>query len=209
MGENPSHITAFLDGVFRFGSIWVYLVVFLACFIENLFPPFPGDSFIVAAGGLVALQRLDFVPTMILVLAGGISSVMVLYYFGKGYGRKFFEKKDFKYFSTKDIAAMEIRLKKWGAFILVFSRFMVGIRAAVAVAAGIGRYPATLMFFYSTVSYFLFTVLLMFLAIGTVEHLETIKTYSIRYNLIFWPITIVIVAVYFFRKFLFFKKETK
>jgi membrane protein DedA with SNARE-associated domain len=209
MGENPQQITLFLDGIFRFGAIWVYLVIFAACFIENVFPPFPGDSFIAAAGGLVALERLDFALTMMIVLAGGISSVMVLYYFGSNFGRKYFERKNFKYFSVKDIELMEIKLKKWGALILVFSRFLVGIRSGVAVAAGVGRYPALLMLFYSTVSYFIFAVLIMFLAIGMVEHLEAIKTYFIQYNLIIWPIIVIVIAGYFFRKYLFFKREAK
>jgi len=209
MGENPTQITEFLDEVFRHGALWVYVVLLAACFIENIFPPFPGDSFIVAAGGLVALGRLNFVTTMIIVLVGGISSVMILYYFGNNYGRAYFEKKNFKYFSVRDIALMETKLQKWGAFILVFSRFMVGIRAAIAVAAGVGRYPTALMLFYSTVSYFLFSVLLIFLAIGTVENLELIKVYIVKYNLVIWPILIVIGSVYFLRKFFFFRKESK
>jgi len=209
MGENPQQITQFLDGIFRYGAIWVYLILFAACFIENVFPPFPGDSFIAAAGGLVALERLDFALTVIIILTGGISSVMVIYYFGANYGRRYIEKKNFRYFSVKDIELMEVKLKKWGAFILVFSRFLVGIRAGVAVAAGIGRYPAILMLFYSTVSYFLFTVLVMFLAIGAVANLEVIKTYFMKYNLIIWPIIIVVIAGYFLRKFLFFRKESK
>ncbi len=207
MVENPQQITQFLDGIFRYGAIWVYLVLFAACFIENVFPPFPGDSFVAAAGALVALGRLDFALSMIIIMAGGISSVMVLYFFGQNYGRKFFERKNFKYFSVRDIELMETKLKKWGALILVFSRFLVGIRSGVAVAAGVGRYPAILMLFYSTVSYFLFTVLIIFLAIGMVEHLESIKTYFIQYNLIIWPIITIVFAGYFFRKYLFFKRE--
>ena len=83
MGENPTQISEFLDIVFRNGPIWVYLIIFAACFIENFFPPFPGDRFIAAAGGLVALQRLDFLWTVVLIMAGGISLVMVLLRLGK------------------------------------------------------------------------------------------------------------------------------
>jgi membrane protein DedA with SNARE-associated domain len=209
MGENPTQISEFLDGLFRYGSIWVYLILFTVCFIENVFPPFPGDSFIAAAGGLIALERLEFVWTVFIILAGGISSVMVLYFFGSNYGRNYFEKKNFKYFTNRDIAIMETKLQKWGALILVFSRFMVGIRSAVAVAAGVGRYPTFLMLFYSTVSYFLFTILIIFLAIGTVENLEVIKSYFMKYNLVIWPIIIVVVAGYFLKKFMLFRKESK
>ena len=78
MIEQPAYIIEFLDSIFSYGAFWVYLVLFAACFIENLFPPFPGDSFIIAAGGLVALQRLDLTLTAATILVGGVSSVMAL-----------------------------------------------------------------------------------------------------------------------------------
>ncbi len=83
MSDSYSHISELLDYLFAYGPILVYLVIFTACFIENLFPPFPGDTFILAAGALVGLERLTLIPAMIAVLSGGISSVMILYYLGK------------------------------------------------------------------------------------------------------------------------------
>lgn len=207
MVESPAQVSEFLDGVFRYGTLWVYLILFVACFVENLLPPFPGDSFIAAAGGLVALQRLDFLLTMSLILLGGVSSVMVLFYVGKGYGRDYFERKNFKYFSVKDIALMEKRLDKLGPLILVVSRFLVGIRTAVAIAAGVGRYPALKMLFYSTVSYILFTFLLMYLAIGAVENLGILKEYFERYNMIIWSLMTVTVITYFVGKYFLVKRE--
>lgn len=207
MIEQPAYIIEFLDSIFSYGTFWVYLVLFAACFIENLFPPFPGDSFVIAAGGLVALQRLDLTFAAVTILVGGISSVMLLYYFGAGYGRRYFEEKDYKYFSVKDIELMEIRLLKYGAMILVVSRFLVGIRSAVAVAAGVGRYPALNMFFYSTISYFLFTFVLMYLAIETVENFDIIMSFVEKYNLIVWPMMIIAVSSYILIKYLKFKRE--
>ncbi len=207
MIEQPAYIIEFLDSIFSFGTFWVYLVLFAACFIENLFPPFPGDSFIIAAGGLVALQRLDLTLTAATILVGGVSSVMLLYYFGAGYGRRYFQKKDYKYFSVKDIELMEVRLLKYGAIVLVISRFLVGIRSAVAVAAGVGRYPALNMFFYSTISYFLFTFVLMYLAIETVENFDVIIQFMDKYNLIVWPIMIMAVFSYILTKYVKFKRE--
>ncbi len=207
MIEQPAYIIEFLDSIFSYGTFWVYLVLFAACFIENLFPPFPGDSFIIAAGGLVALQRLDLTLTAATILAGGVSSVMLLYYFGAGYGRRYFQEKDYKYFSVKDIELMEVRLLKYGALVLVISRFLVGIRSAVAVAAGVGRYPALNMFFYSTISYFLFTFVLMYLAIQTVENFDIIMQFMDKYNMIVWPMMIIAVSSYILIKYLKFKKE--
>lgn len=186
MGEHPQLITQFLDSVFSHGAGWVYLAILGACFIENLFPPFPGDSFIVAAGSLVALNRLDFSLAFLLVVAGGVSSMMLVYLVGKNYGRDYFIRKNYKYFSAADIQAVENHFQKWGALILVFSRFIVGMRTVIALVAGIGRYQPVKMLVYSVISYVIFTGLLFYLAITLVENLERIEYYFKTYNLAVW-----------------------
>lgn len=182
MIDGPEQINQFLDQLFAYGPFWVYLVLFAACFTENLFSPFPGDSFIVAAGGLVALGRMDFVTSLLVIILGGMGSVMVMYYLGRRFGRGYFMRKNFKYFSAADIAIMETRFQRWGALILIGSRFMVGMRAVLAVVAGISRYPAGRMFVFSTISYMIFCALLYFAAFKLVENLEAIEYYIRAYN---------------------------
>lgn len=201
MGESPQQITQFLDSIFSHGTLWVYLLILAACFIENVLPPFPGDSFIVAAGGLVAAARLDLHLTFVLVVGGGVSSVMLLYYFGKNYGRDYFLRKNFKYFSAADIVKVEGHLKKWGAAILVFSRFVVGFRSAIALVAGIGRYHAAKMFLYSLISYIIFVGLLMYVAMVLVENFDRIEYYFRTYNRIIWLVLIASAAAYVIHRF--------
>lgn len=196
MSENIEQINQFLDYFFTYGSFWVYLVIFAICFIENLFPPFPGDTFIVVAGGLVALERLDLFAALLTTVAGGLCSVMMLYFFGRRYGRPFFITKDFKYFSVADIEYMEERLSRWGGLVLILSRFIVGMRVALAVAAGIGLYGARRMFVYSMISYLMFAGLLMFLGIKLVENIDGIEYYFSTYNRIVWPLVIGAVMIY-------------
>ncbi len=194
MSENPIQISEYLDYLFAYGTFWVYLIIFAACFIENIFPPFPGDSFIVAAGGLVALGRLDLVVTFFTVVAGGVASVMVLYMLGKRYGREYFIRKDFKYFSAEDIVRMERQFARYGTLIIIFSRFVVGLRAALAIVAGIGRYQAARMLVFTVISYFLFAGLLIYIAIKLVENLDTVTYYFKTYNTIVWPVVIALVG---------------
>ena len=196
MGESLSQVNHYLDFVFQYGPLWVYIVLFAACFIENIFPPFPGDSFIVAAGGLVALARLDIVPTFIVINAGGIASVMVMYLLGKRYGRDYFVRKDFKYFSAADIVKVEQKLDRWGVLILLVSRFVVGFRSVLAIGAGIGRYPASKMFVFSLLSYFAFTGLLLYIAWKLVDNLDAIEHGFRHYNRVIWPILILAVILF-------------
>lgn len=194
MGENFQAINQFLDLVFSYGTVWVYLIIFIACFIENIFPPFPGDSFIAVSGGLAALHRLDFTLSLVIVILGGMSSVMLIYQLGKNRGREFFLKKNYKYFSADDIYDVDQKFKKYGALILIVSRFVVGFRSALALVAGMGRVNAVSMLIFSTLSYFLFSGLIMFLSYKLVANLDRVQSYFKTYNMILWPIIIVLIG---------------
>jgi membrane protein DedA with SNARE-associated domain len=201
MGEDPARINQLLDFIFSYGPLWVYLVLFAACFIENVFPPFPGDSFIAAAGALVAVARLEWPLALGTVIIGGMGSVMLIYMFGKRYGRDFFVRKSYKYFSAADIVKVEGHFRKWGALILIFSRFVVGFRSALVLVAGISRYNPVRMLIFSTISYLLFAGLLMFAAMSLVENLDVLDDYFRAYNMIIWPILIILLALYILRRY--------
>lgn len=200
MFDNLDTINQWLDLIFSYGVIWVYLVIFLACFIENIFPPFPGDTFIVAAGALVGLERLDLIPAVLSVISGGVLSVMVIYFFGKNKGYNFFKKKNYKLYSEEDIEKSNIYFQKYGALILIFSRFVVGFRSALALAAGVGQYKAGKMFLYSLISYILFTSLLMYSAIAFIENYDNLASFIKTYNWIVLPLLIIIILLYILRK---------
>ena len=200
MSEILIQINGYLDHLFYYGPLFVYAVIFAACFVENLFPPFPGDSFIVAAGGLIAVGRLDPVWSMLAVVSGGLGSVMLVYVIGRSYGRDYFIRKNYRYFSAADLEVVEARFTRDGGLLLIVSRFVVGMRVVLAVAAGIGVYPALRMIFYTFISYVLFASLLMYLGFTLVENLDKIEYYFRTYNYIGWPIVVAIIALYLFRR---------
>lgn len=201
MTDSPAQFNELLDWVFLYGSFWVYAVLFAVCFVENIFPPFPGDMFILAAGGLVAVNRLTPVPTLIVIIGGGMTSVMALYYLGRRYGRDYIARKNFRYFNAVDIALMEKRLAKWGWLVLLFSRFIAGVRSVIALSAGIARYPQAKMMILSTVSYFIFSSLLLIVSTKLVANLDGVVKFMGLYNKIIWPILILIVVGYVILKY--------
>ncbi len=200
MGEDPAKINHLLDLLFTYGPFWVYLVILVACFIENIFPPFPGDSFIIGAGGLAAVHRLNPVLAFIVIVVGGMASVMVIYLIGRRFGRDFFLEKNYKVFSADDIHKAERAFSRFGVPVLIFSRFVVGFRSALCLVAGISDYNATKMFVYSTISYMIFTGLVMYLAAKLVENLHGIMYYIETYNKIVWPVLILLVLLFILYK---------
>jgi len=138
-----------------------------------------------------------------------MGSVMVMYGLGRRYGRGYFIRKNFKYFSVADIDRMDTRFQRWGALVLVVSRFMVGMRAVLAVAAGISRYPAGRMVVFSTISYLIFCALLFIAAFKLVENLETIEYYIRTYNQIVLSLLAALIVFWVIRKVRARRKEEK
>lgn len=207
MSETALQINEYLDYLFVYGPVFVYAALFIACFIENIFPPFPGDTFILVAGGLVAVGRLELWLSFLLILAGGLGSTMCLYFIGSRFGRDFFLKRNYRYLPTSDIFKAEDYLHRRGALVLIGSRFVVGFRVAIALVAGIGNYGYIKTLCYSAVSYCLFGGILMFLGFGLIENLDRIETYFRTYNTVVLLLVASIIIAYVVHRFMRIRKE--
>jgi len=196
MEQSLNLINDFLQKLFAYGPVWIYLALLLASFIENIFPPFPGDFFTITGGALAAAGWLNIFLVFVVVYIGGIASTMVVYYLGHSMGRSFFIKRNYKIFSIDDI----MRLEKWfarkGPLLLIFSRFIVGARAAIALVCGIGRYSAVRTFSFSSISFWLFNGLLLFSSYIFVINFDTIAHYFHLYEKIAWPIIIGLIILF-------------
>lgn len=203
MEELLAQVNNYLDYVFDYSWFWVYTLIFFVCFVENIIPPIPGDAFMVAGGVLVALGKLNIFLLLLVIIAGGLTSVMLLYWLGKKYGRDYFIRKNFKYFRGQDIMKLEVRLQKHGPWLLTASRFFVSMRTVLALSIGIGRYPAKKTFIFSLLSYLIFSSILVFSAMTLVENLEYLKSF---YYLI-WAIVAAMIIVFLIRKKIIFKSK--
>lgn len=125
-----------------FGSLggwWGYVFLFFSSMAENLFPPLPGDTFVVLGAFLVGRGQLRFLPAYLATTAGSISGFMVLYFVGVRWGRGFFKKKGGQFFSEKNLFRMEQWFARYGYLVLAVNRFLSGFRGIVALGAGIVR----------------------------------------------------------------------
>jgi membrane protein DedA with SNARE-associated domain len=195
MEQSLQLINSFLDRLFIHGAFWIYLALFLALFIENIFPPFPGDFFTIAGGALAAAGRLNIYLVFLTVYAGGIASVMLVYYLGLNYGRSYFLRKNFRFFSAEDILRLEKWFKKRGSILLILNRFIVGGRSIIALVAGISGYNTLRAYLFLSISFAAFNGFLLFGGYIFVVNFETIAAHFKLYEKIVWPIVILIGAI--------------
>ena len=128
----------------------IYVFLFFSSLLENLFPPWPGDTFIVLGGFLAAQNKGTLSFYFLSTLLGNLAGAALMYYAGEhliAFFRFLHDKTQQAWlrrilkplFQTEQIKKAEHYFKKWGAVLVLFSRFSAGIRFFVSIAAGMVR----------------------------------------------------------------------
>ena len=143
------------------GAFYVYTIAFISAFIENIFPPFPGDAVTLAAAYLAGRGEVGYIPVFAAVVAGGLLGAMTLYYLGRIKGRTLFVKYDKYYLRLENLNKIEKWFQRYNLLILLFSRFVAGARSVIAVAAGVGNVPVRRMVCLTLISFCLWNGLLI------------------------------------------------
>jgi membrane protein DedA with SNARE-associated domain len=156
-----NELLAYVD---KTDTVYIYLILFGMAFFENIFPPLPGDTFTIIGGYLAAVGKLNLPVTLVSVTLGTIMSVMIIYCFGYCRGRDYFARKRYRFFNAYDIRRVGRWFNRFGAWTVLLSRFIVGGRVAIAIGAGMTKYPPVRMVVFSLVSAILFHGLLIALA---------------------------------------------
>ncbi len=163
----------------------IYGILLVSAFIENVFPPFPGDTVTLAGAYLAGEGNIAYIGVLLSVVIGGIVGAMTLYVLGKVSGRPFFETGRGRYLIKGSLHRIEMKFDKYGSGIILTSRFIPGIRSAIAVTAGIVKYDVYRMAVLSTISIFLWTGMLMGLMIYFKSNWRLIAHLISHFNIVF------------------------
>jgi membrane protein DedA with SNARE-associated domain len=132
-----SSMEGFLNYVESLPNHLAYLLLGLSAFVENVFPPIPGDTITAFGAFLVGMGRLDFVGVYLSTTFGSLLGFMALFWLGSYLGRHFFIKKDYRFFKAKDIIKAEEWFRNYGYYIIACNRFLPGLRSVISLAGGI------------------------------------------------------------------------
>lgn len=132
-----TYTETFLDHLHSLPDALIYLLLGLSAFVENIFPPIPGDTITAFGAFLVGIGRLDFFGVYVSTTLGSLLGFMCLFWVGRYLGRHFFVEKDYRFFKAKDIMRAEKWYQRHGYLLIAFNRFLPGIRSAISLAGGI------------------------------------------------------------------------
>lgn len=114
----------------------IYFMIFLSGYLENCIPPIPGDTVTVFAAYMVGTGRLSYFSVFFTATAGNLAGFMTMYHIGRFFGKKFFLEKNYKFFPRESIEKTEAWFKKYGYRIILFNRFLSGLRSVISVFSG-------------------------------------------------------------------------
>ena len=185
----------FIDTLISLNPIWIYFVAAAIAYIENIFPPFPSDIILVAAGYLCAAGRVDFWIVLVVSTLGSAAGFVTMYKIGSWFGLKVLEAKRFKFLQLDKIHKVEAWFKKYGYLVVIVNRFLAGTRAVIAFFAGISNlsfWKTTVMAFISSL---VWNAILLFAGKSLGSNWRAITPYLETYGQIVLIISVVIILI--------------
>ena len=194
-----------LDSLFQFiaqSPAWlVFLTVFAASYIENIFPPIPGDTILVFGAYMVGRGDLSFPMAMVTTLLGSVLGFMTLYVVGLKYGRGFMYSANQSWFSPQNLERVEQLFNRWGYGVVLINRFMAGMRSMVGLFSGIGRLSVWKVIVLATVSSLLWNGTLLWLGASIGENWEQIVVYLKRYNSVVTVLIVLVISAFIIHRY--------
>ena len=120
----------------------IYAILAALAFIENVFPPVPGDA-VVALGAFLSVGGpLDPVVLLAVCWSANFIGAVLVYYLARRLGSTLFETRaGRRLLSPESIASLERGYIKYGLPGVFLGRLLPGVRAVVAPFAGLIRLP--------------------------------------------------------------------
>lgn len=185
-------VEQFVNELTKLNPFWVYLAVVGIAYIENIFPPFPSDVIVVAAGSLVGIGSIDFTTALILATVGSTLGFVTMYKVGNWFGDKILETGKIKFIPVESVKKVELWFQKYGYGLIVINRFLAGTRAVVPFFAGLSELPFAKAVFLSFVSALAWNFILLFAGKTLGENWREIGYYLETYSKV---VTVVIAVV--------------
>jgi membrane protein DedA with SNARE-associated domain len=187
-----------------FNPFLIYAILLVIPFIENIFPPSPSDLIVVLAGSLIVQGTIHFIPALIVTTIGSEIGFLTLYYFGMQTDKKLVRKGKLKFIPIESLDTAEQWFQKYGFFIILFNRFIPGIRSIISFFAGLSELEFYRTLLLSTISAIFWNGILLSLGLLFGENIAMVdramNTYSTIILIIISLVAIFFTLRYFFRK---------
>jgi membrane protein DedA with SNARE-associated domain len=188
-GHAPmNHLGRLLDFLDSLPNGLIYFFLGLSAFVENICPPIPGDTITAFGAFLVGTERLGFMGVYLSTTIGSLAGFILLFWAGRGLGRRFFVERDYGFFKARDIIRAESWFKKYGYMLVLFNRFLPGLRSVISIAGGLSKLNLLYVTLLALTSACLWNLIFIWIGYTLGNNWETVRhritDIMARYNMI-------------------------
>ncbi len=206
VNEQLSYLDDFLGFLNTLPDALIYLLLGVSAFVENVFPPIPGDTITAFGAFLVGTKRLTFTGVYLSTVLGSLIGFMFLFWLGGLLGRRFFLERDYWFFKAQDIFKAEEWFRRYGYLLILLNRFLPGVRSVISIAGGISRLKTYRVLSLALVSCAAWNLIWIFLGYVLGSNWEMVKDkmahIMARYNLAVVILFGLMVLLFVIRKML-------
>ncbi|TGM54142.1 DedA family protein [Leptospira biflexa] len=122
--------------------LWIFFC--FSNFLENIFPPWPGDTITVFSGFISSTQSapISFFSVVLATFFGNLLGALVMYYFGERF-LLFLKRTKIPFLSDlyheENLRKTLVWFRKYEIVVVLVSRFSAGIRFFVSIVAGMSK----------------------------------------------------------------------
>ncbi len=185
-----------LTNISNLNPFWIYVVLFLFSYAENVFPPSPSDLVVLIGGSLVSKSAINFLPTLFLTTAGSVLGFMTLFYIGSLLDKKVLRAGKIKFISLEALDKAERWFLKYGYLIILANRYLPGTRSVISFFAGVSELKVKKTILLAAISAITWNTIIIYLGFIFGNNIETVDSYLSKYTNI--VIVITVIAVLFF-----------
>ncbi len=120
---------------------WFYAFLFASAYVENVFPPVPGDTVTIFAAYLAGRAHGSFTGVLVSTTLGSLAGFMTYYALGRLIPRDYFVRKNFRFLPASGFTTAWSWFQKYGYWVVLLNRFFSGVRSAISIVCGLYRLP--------------------------------------------------------------------
>jgi membrane-associated protein len=164
-------------------------ILVFATSVEYVFPPFPGDLLLVLAAWYASHGALSWPATFLWVTVGAMTGAWINYRIGAWLAPRLNRRaEEGGHPFAEKLARFEVSYRRWGGWLLVFNRFLPGIRAFLFVAAGAAGIPLRRVLLLGGISACVWNALLLAVGAFAVRNLDELVQLFKAYTHLAWAL---------------------
>ena len=177
---------------------WIYVILIVFSFTENIFPPSPSDVIVIIGASLIASTTMSFIPVVLLTSIASALGFMVMYLIGKYLGEHIVRTGRIKFISPEAIQKSDYWFSRYGYILIIANRFLPGARAVISFFSGMTELQPVKTFFCAVLSALLWNSLIIYIGMKLGDNVELIDRYLSTYRniilLIMGVIAVILIA---------------